>query len=248
MQMAGALKFFYIHGAIFQPCRITFIKLYMLIQSLKRALSVLGLLLGSQAALAQTILPTQNPVPGWYAGLQAGNSLRAYSIDRQGNGLFTHFLGVHGGYATAARLAFQLGLEYGRGDKVNEERQGSGQYIYYPQTERIIRAWTVPAQLRWSFAKQPHRFQVEGLAGVSACFFRQRATGNNTATATKEVKETNGVNGYLDLGIAGRLRLTPQLALSLDLTTNLNLVHPNNYYLPIAPGFGATLGLYYSFR
>jgi hypothetical protein len=220
----------------------------MLTQFSRCAIGALGLLLGSQAALAQTTLPAQSPAPGWYAGVQAGSSLRAYSINHQGSGLFTHSLGVHGGYATTTRLTYQLGLEYGRGDKPNEERQGSGQYMYYPQTERITQAWMVPAQLRWSFAKQPHRFQVEGLAGASLCFFRLRETGNITATGAKYVTVRNGVNGYVDLGIAGRLQLAPQLALTVDLLTNLNVVHPSNYYLPFAPGFGSTLGLHYSFR
>lgn len=247
MQIPGALKFFYLHGTIFQPLRSPFIKSYML-QSSRYALSVLGLLLGGQAALAQQTTPAGTPSPGWYVGAQASNELRNYHVGRQGNGLFTWNLGIYGGYAVSSRLALQLGLGYGRGNKPNEEQQGSGQYAYYPQTEQITQAWTVPAQVHWSFAKNPHRFQVAGVAGVSLCFFRQRATGNNTATGMKYVIVQKGFNGYVDLGVEGRLQLNTHIALVLGLLTNVNMVRASNSYLPISPGFGSSLGLRYALR
>ncbi|WP_159437394.1 outer membrane beta-barrel protein [Hymenobacter daecheongensis] len=204
-------------------------------------------LLGSQPVLAQADAST-GVEPRWYVGAEAGKQIRTYSIDRQGFGQFTSSLGAQGAYAVSPRLLVQVGVQYGRGNKPNEELQGSGSFAHYPQTEQITRSWTVPVQLRWSLAKDPHRFRLESIAGIGLCFFRQRETGTNTATATKFVKTNSGTNGYLDAGIGGRLRLNPQFDLTADLLLNVNMARPNNSYFPIAPGFGSGLSLQYKFR
>ena len=203
----------------------------------------IGLTGGSLGAAAQQVAKTD--AARWYVGAQVGNQLQFYVIDRYGRGLFTNSLGLSAGYVPMPRLAVQAGLRHGRGNAPAEELQGSGQFTNYPETEQITSAWTVPVQLRWSFAKNPHRFRVEGLAGGSVCFFTKRLVPGRPETAPRRVEVTRGTNGYIDVGLGSRLQLFNRLELTTDLLLNANLQRPNNSYYPIAPGYGVALGLNY---
>lgn len=195
---------------------------------------------------AQQAAPPPATAPAyWYLGPQLGVQARVYNVDRMGNGLTTHVLGLRGGYALNDRLAIEAGVQYGKGAQPDDELRGSGQFAYYPQTEQVTRAWVVPATLRWSLARQPHRFGVSALLGASLCLFELRETGTNTATGAKFVKRSDAVNGFLDFGLGAQLRASRRLNVTLDVVPNLNLQTPNNAYWPIAPGLNTVLALNY---
>jgi hypothetical protein len=207
------------------------------------AAAAIGLLASSQNVSAQEV--NSNDPNRWHVGAQVGNQAQTYTIDGLGTGLFTNSVTLYGGYTPMPRLTLQAGLRFGRGTTPTEETQGNGQFTNYPETEQITSAWTVPLQLRWSFAENPHRFRVEGIVGGSVSFFTQRRTPYRLVTAPRQVEVVRGTNGYMDVGLGGRLQLSKQLELATDLLLNFNLNRPNNYYLPIAPGYGVALGLNY---
>ncbi|UOR06316.1 porin family protein [Hymenobacter aerilatus] len=205
-----------------------------------------ALLLSGAGASAQQAAPTLASAHSWYVGAQAGPSLQVYNTDKfNGTGMATAAIGVHGGYELQPRLMLQVGLAYGRGATPVEQLSGSGPFSNYPATNYIRSAWTVPAQLRWSFAKTPHRFQVQGLVGFSLCFFSQRYTAFRYEAGPKQTEDARDTNGYLNFGLGSNFRLTSRLHLATDLLTSANLQRPINSLYPIAPGVSAALGLNY---
>lgn len=207
------------------------------------AILLWGATASTQAQQAVTSAASANSY--WYVGGQLGAQSRIYTVDRMGHGLVTRSVGLHGGYATTHRLSFQVGVQYAQGAKADEELRGSGQFAYYPQTEQVTRAWVVPAALRWSLARRPHRLEVSAIVGASLGFFQLRETGNVTATGAKFVQTSDAVNGYLDFGLGGRLRVSPRLSVAVDVVPNLSLNRPVNAYWPIAPGLSTGLALNY---
>jgi hypothetical protein len=217
--------------------------LYTLRAGLLAATPLVGAVIPAQAQQPET--PAAPAQAYWYVGPQLGVQVRTYTVDRMGNGLWTRSVGLQAGYTKTHRLALQAGVQYSQGAKPDEELRGSGQFAYYPQTAQITRAWLVPASLRWSLARTPHRVELTAILGASLCFFRLRETGHNTATGTKLVTTTNGVNGFLDLGLGGRLLVSPRLKIGVDVLPNLSLSRPSNTYWPIAPGLNTVLAVNY---
>jgi hypothetical protein len=177
-------------------------------------------LLLSNNLLAQALRVAPADSTGWYVGGQASLNNQIYVIDGMGFGRPTATVGGYGGYQFTPRLAVQIGLSYGRGN--TPEEVPSGTLNYYPQAEYVTSLFTMPMLVRWSFATRPHRFRLEGLAGMHF--------------------------GYLDLGLGSRLRLGSRLDLATDLLLNFNYQRPINTYFPIAPGASVALGLNYRLR
>jgi hypothetical protein len=204
-----------------------------------------GLLLQVSDAAAQQL--NQADSTRWYVGAQAGVYAQAYlkgKYDFSGAER-TNVVALYGGYSSSPRLAVQAGLRYGRGNTPAEELQGSGQFANYPATYQVISALTVPVQLRWSFAKMPHRFRMEGLAGGSITYYKERYVPARSAAAARRMEVSNGINGFIEFGIGNRLQLYKQLELATDLLLNVNVKRPNNPYFPFAPGYGVACGLNY---
>jgi hypothetical protein len=203
-------------------------------------------LLLSNNLLAQALRVAPADSTGWYVGGQASLNNQIYVIDGMGFGRPTATVGGYGGYQFTPRLAVQIGLSYGRGN--TPEEVPSGTLNYYPQAEYVTSLFTMPMLVRWSFATRPHRFRLEGLAGMHLAYFNLRERRGRVGTEPRLVSNTRSVNGYLDLGLGSRLRLGSRLDLATDLLLNFNYQRPINTYFPIAPGASVALGLNYRLR
>ena len=181
----------------------------------------------------------------WYVGAQPGLYQHVYITDGQGRGVVTVAGEAYAGYQLHRRLAVQGGLRYGRSVPAAEHLSGSGQYSNYPEQQYVTRATTVAVQARYRLARKPHRFQLEAVAGASLCFFTFRYVPFRREIEPRREVDTPGTDGFLDFGFGSHLRLSSRLALVSDLLLNLNIRHPNNFYFPIAPGYGVALGLNY---
>ena len=206
--------------------------------------AALAVLLSRFSAQAQEVAPTS---PGhWYVGGQVGLHHQVYVVDRLGFGAPAATVGGYGGYQFSPRLAVPVGLRYGRGGTPPETP--TGQFNYYAQAEYITSQITVPVLARWAFAAEPRRFRLEGLAGLHLSYFNLRQRYGHRDTEPRIVTDTRAVNAFLDLGLGGRLRLSPRLDLATDLLLNFNFQRPINAYYPIAPGGAITLGMNYQLR
>ncbi|GAA4034797.1 hypothetical protein GCM10022409_19070 [Hymenobacter glaciei] len=202
----------------------------------------LSLMLTSFITHAQDVAP--GATPKWYVGGQVSANHQVYIVGQgMGFGAPTTTVGGYGGYQLSPQLAVQAGLSYGRGSTPAEAP--SGQFNYYPQAEYVTSLLTLPVLLRWDYVTQPRRFRLEGLAGLHVSYFNLRQRSGHLQTEPRFVTDSRGVNGYLDLGLGGRVQLGSRLEVAADLLLNVNLQHPSNFYFPLAPGGSAALGLHY---